>query len=519
METTGKKILGIELGSTRIKSVLIDENARVLAKGSHSWENRLENGLWTYSVADMEKGIASSFASLQSDYRAQTGESLTRLDALGVSALMHGYIALDEKDNFLVPFRTWRNTNTARASEVLTEKLGFNIPMRWSVSHFAEAVMGREKHVGNVSFLTTLAGYVHYRLTGEKALGIGDASGMFPVSGNGYNKTMLDKADRLLVGYGMKTPLVSLLPKPLTAGESAGVLTKRGALLLDPTGELEPGACVCPPEGDAGTGMVATNSIRSRTANVSAGTSAFLMTVLEKPLDAVHREIDVVATPHGLPVAMVHVNNCTNEINAWAGLFMQLLETFGVKNVTHGELLSALFNAGAKMSDDVGGLVGYNFLSGEPTLGLESGRPIVIREPGKELLLSDFMGMQIYGALGALALGAEILAKEGVKIDEVCAHGGFFKTAGVGDKAMSAALGAPVSVMKNAGEGGAFGMALLALFARCGGGSLEEFTDGVFEGAEKTVARANEREKCRFAAYLERYKAALGVARAAAKYN
>lgn len=518
MKTTVKKILGIELGSTRIKSVLIDENARVLAIGSHSWENRLENGLWTYSVADIENGLASSFASLKADYMEKFGERLTRLDALGVSAMMHGYIALDDKDNLLVPFRTWRNTNTARAAELLSQRLNFNMPMRWSASHYAEAVMGHENHVKDIRFLTTLAGYVHYRLTGEKVLGIGDASGMFPVDKTGYDKKMLEKADALLGEYGVKTPLAALLPKPLAAGERAGTLTKLGALLLDPTGELEAGASVCPPEGDAGTGMVATNSLRRRTANVSAGTSAFLMAVLDKSLKSAHREIDVVATPHGLPVAMVHVNNCTNEINAWAGLFGELLALFGVKDITHGELLSALFKASFNMSDDVGGLIGYNFLSGEPTLGLESGRPLVIREPGRELTLSDFMGMQIYGALAALALGAEILSKEGVKIDEVCAHGGFFKTAGVGDRAMSAALGAPVSVMKNAGEGGAFGMALLALFAHIGGGDLEKFADGVFSGAEKTVAVASEAEKRRFAVYLERYKAAFGVARAASKF-
>ena len=511
-----EKILGIELGSTRIKSVLIDENATVLAVGSYEWENVLTDGLWSYSLDDVERGVQASYASLAADYLSKYGVTLTELSSIGVSAMMHGYLAFDKEDNLLVPFRTWRNTNTASAAGELTELFRFNIPMRWSVSHYYQAVLNREEHVSNVAFLTTLAGYVHYKLTGKKVLGVGDASGMFPIKSGKYDSEMLDKFKLLLSKHGVNGDFEKLLPTVLGAGEDAGSLTSEGALWLDPTGTLSHGAILCPPEGDAGTGMVATNSITPRTANVSAGTSAFLMAVLEKDLDSYYEEIDVVTTPHGAPVAMVHVNNFASEITAWTNLFDEVI-TLGGTSIDRGELFDKLYKKSLEADSDAGCLMGYNFLAGEPIAGVSSGTPMLMRAPEGRLTLPNFMKMQIYSALGTLAMGCEMLEKENVVIDSVCGHGGFFKTPLVGQSAMSAALKAPVTVLKNAGEGGAWGIAILALFALSADKDLEKFLDRVFLDAERSTVLASDLEKESFAAFMAKYKNGLAVERLASE--
>ena len=512
----GKYYLGIELGSTRIKSVLIDSETKVVAMGSHEWENSLVDGLWSYSLSEVEMGLQASYAAMAGEYEKKYGEPLTDLEAIGISAMMHGYLAFDKEDKLLVPFRTWRNTNTERAADALSEAFGFNIPMRWSVSHYYQAVLDREEHIGEVAFLTTLAGYVHYRLTGERVLGVGDASGMFPTVGNRYDETMLKKLDEMLKAHGVDTPFESLMPRILLAGDDAGRLTEAGARYLDPTGKLHAGALLCAPEGDVGTGMVATNSVRRRSANVSAGTSAFLMVALEKPLSSYYKEIDVVASPAGDPVAMVHVNNFTTEITAWANLFEEVIALSGAR-ISRGKLFDALFASSLSADGDCGALMGYNFLAGEPVVEVNSGTTVLTRAPEGKLTLPNFMKMQIYSALGALAVGCETLKREKVAIDSVCGHGGFFKAPKVGQSAMSAALGAPVTVMQNAGEGGAFGIALLALYAAEKGQSLADFLDGVFAGAEKLTVSADEKEIADFGAFIEKFKSGLAVQRLAAE--
>ena len=507
-----KKILGIELGSTRIKSVLIDENAKVLAQGAYEWENTLVDGLWSYSLAEVEKGLKESYNNLASDYKEKFNEELTEISSIGISAMMHGYLVFDKNDNLLVPFRTWRNTNTGDAADELSQLFAFNVPMRWSVSHYYQAVLNNEPHIKDVAFITTLAGYVHYKLTGEKVLGVGDASGMFPIANDNYDGEMLEKFDVLLKTKGIATSFESLLPKVLLAGENAGVLTEDGAKWLDKTGTLKSGCVLCPPEGDAGTGMTATNSVTPRTANVSAGTSAFLMAVLEKPLASYYKEIDVVTTPHGSPVAMVHVNNFTSEMNAWANLFEEVLALGGV-TLDKGKLFNDLYLKSLDADENLGGLVGYNFLSGEPIAGVEKGSPMIARTPDGKLTLSNFIKMHIYSALGSLAMGCEILKREKVEIDNVCGHGGFFKTEMVGQSAMSSAIGAPVTVMQNAGEGGAWGVALLALFTLNGGGNLENFLTEIFKDTEKNTISANEKEIKTFNKFMEKYKKTLEVER------
>ena len=498
------KILGIELGSTRIKSVLINENAEVLASGSYEWENVLTDGLWSYSLDSVWEGLATSYKELASSYSKKYGEELTEIDSLGISAMMHGYLAFDEDDRLLVPFRTWRNTNTEEAANELSELFSFNVPQRWSVSHYYQAVKSGESHVSSVAFLTTLSGYVHYRLTGKKVLGMGDASGMFPLHDGNYDEKMLKKLDLRLKEQGIDKSFESLLPTVLSAGEEAGRLTEEGARLLDPTGKLKAGALLCPPEGDAGTGMVATNSVTPRSANVSAGTSAFLMAVLERELSSYYPEIDVVTTPDGAPVAMVHVNNFTSEINAWTGLFEEVIALSG-GSMSRGELFDALYKKSLDGAPGCGGLVGYNFLAGEPIAGVKNGLPTVARIPGNPLTLGSFMKMQIYSALGSLSMGMKILDKENVEIDSVCGHGGFFKCPRVGQIAMSSALNAPVTVMQNAGEGGAWGVAILALYALDNSESLSSFLDSLFASAEKITLEASDAEKQDFRAFLDLY--------------
>lgn len=511
-----KKILGIELGSTRIKSVLIDESTKVIAQGSYEWENQLVDGLWSYSLEDVEKGMQISYAGLAADYRSKFGETLTEIDAIGISAMMHGYLAFDKNDKLLVPFRTWRNTNTKVAAEELTELFQFNVPMRWSVAHYYQAILNGEEHVKDIAFLTTLAGYVHYKLTGKKLLGIGDASGMFPISEGNYAPKMLCDFNGLLKRNGIETSFESILPKILVAGQDAGRLTDEGATWLDPTGALKEGCPLCPPEGDAGTGMVATNSVTPRTANVSAGTSAFLMAVLEKNLDSYYKEIDMVTTPHGAPVAMVHVNNFTSEMTAWTNLFEEVI-ALGGGNISRGKLFDALYAKSLEADENCGALVGYNFLSGEPIAGVSNGIPMIMRTPDGTLNLANFMKMHIYSALGSLALGCEILSKEKVEIDSVYGHGGFFKAPVVGQSAMSAAIGAPVSVMQNAGEGGAWGIAVLALFTYLGEQSLEKFLGRIFKNAEKTTQSAGEAEMKAFHSFMSKYKKVLSVERLASE--
>ncbi len=512
-----KKILGIELGSTRVKSVLVDERASVLATGSFEWENQLVDGLWSYSLEDVERGLQASFAALTVDYKAKYGEELREVTAIGISAMMHGYLAFDKDGNLLVPFRTWRNTNTGQAADELTELFGFNIPMRWSVAHFHQALLNGEAHVGKVAFLTTLAGYVHYKLTGKKVLGVGDASGMFPIRDGSFDGEMLTKYNALLREKGMTLSFESVLPAVLSAGEDAGTLTPGGALWLDPAGKLQAGCVLCPPEGDAGTGMVATNSVTPGTANVSAGTSAFLMAVLERDLSGCYREIDVVTTPHGYPVAMVHVNNFTSEINAWAGLFEEAFMALGGGTLDRGVLFNTLYTKALEGDSDCGGLMGYNFLSGEPIAGVGNGVPMVTRAPDGRLTLGNFMRMQIYSALGALAMGCEILAKEDVRIDSVCGHGGFFKTPFVGQSAMSAAVGAPVTVMENAGEGGAWGIAVLAILTARKTIDLEGLLAEIFADTPKTTVSADENEKKALSAFMETFRKGLAVEKLASE--
>ena len=515
----GQTYLGIELGSTRIKAVLIDETGTPVASGDHGWENRLENGLWTYTLEDVWTGLQDAYANMAADVKRKYGVEVTGFKAMGFSAMMHGYMAFDAAGELLAPFRTWRNTNTQQAAEELTELLQFNIPQRWSVSHLYQAILNGEEHVSRVSFLTTLAGYVHWKLTGRKVLGIGDAAGMFPIdsAANTYDKAMLAAFDRRAAEKGFHKSLEALLPQVLLAGEDAGTLTAEGAKLLDPTGRLQPGIPVCPPEGDAGTGMAATNSVAVRTGNVSAGTSVFAMFVLEKALSRYYPEIDMVTTPTGKPVAMVHCNNCTNEINAWATVFKGFLEALGQKPDMNA-VYTAMFRSALTADKDAGGLVLYNFLSGEPVAGMTEGRPLLVRSPEAKLDFANFMAAQLYSAVAALKLGMDILAREQVAVDRLLGHGGYFKTPEVGQRVMAAAMGAPVSVMETAGEGGPWGMALLASYAveKEPGQSLEDYLERrIFAGQKVETIAPDPADVAGFQAFMEQYQKGLPVERAA----
>ncbi len=513
MELT-KTALGIELGSTRIKAVLIDEAFVPVASGEYEWENQLVNGVWTYSMDAVHTGLQTCFANLRADVKAKFGVELTTVGAIGVSAMMHGYLPFDRDGKQLAEFRTWRNTITGEAAEKLTALFGFNIPQRWSIAHLYQAILNGEEHVKDIAFLTTLAGYIHWRLTGEKNMGVGEASGMFPIDSArlDYDEGMLRKFEAL-TGVDLR----AILPRVLPAGERAGALTEAGARFLDPTGTLRPGIPVAPCEGDAGTGMVATNSVRVRTGNVSAGTSDFAMIVTDKSL-GVHREIDMVTTPDGLPVAMVHCNNCTSDINAWIGLFSEFCELMGTE-ASKGELFTKLFRKALEGDADCGGLLSYNYFSGEGVTDLDEGRPVFIRTPDARFTLANFMRTHLLSALATLKIGLDILTRtEQVAIDKLYGHGGFFKTPEVGQRMLSAAVGAPVSVMETAGEGGPYGMALLAAYMlwREAGESLPDYLDGkVFAAAKASSLTADETEVAGFNRFLERYKAALPVERAA----
>jgi sugar (pentulose or hexulose) kinase len=509
----GKTALGIELGSTRIKAVLIDESFNVIASGSHNWENRLKDGIWTYSLEDIWKGCRNCYANLAIDVYAKYGIKLETVGAIGVSAMMHGYMAFDKGGKLLAPFRTWRNTITADASEKLMELFGFNIPQRWSVAHLYQAILNGEKHVPEISYLTTLAGYVHWRLTGEKVMGIGDASGMFPIDGGQYDQRMLRQFDELIAAKGFPWKIDGILPKVLSAGDFAGTLTEEGATLLDPTGMLQAGIPLCPPEGDAGTGMVATNSVRRRTGNISAGTSVFAMAVLERPLTKAYPEIDIVTTPSGDPVAMVHCNNCTSDLDAWVKLLGEAAALLGAKFDTDA-LYGKLLNSALEGRADCGGLLSYNYVSGEHVTGLSEGRPLFMRTPDAEFDLANFMRTHLYSACASLKIGMDILKEnEHTGLDSITGHGGFFKVQGVGQRIMAAALGVPVSVMATAGEGGPWGMAILASYMKNKGDKTlaDYLSDKVFLNASCSTVDPDPADTEGFMEFIKRYKSCIAV--------
>ena len=514
----GEARLGIELGSTRIKAVLIAPDYSVLAVGVHDWENKLENGYWTYALPEVWNGIRRAYADLCAKVQQRCGAPLRRLSALGVSAMMHGYLPFDKFGTQLAAFRTWRNTTTGEAADKLTEAFHFNIPQRWSIAHLYQAMLNGEEHVKNIDFLTTLAGYVHWKLTGERVLGVGEASGMFPIDSGkcDYDQQMLDCFETLSESYPWK--LRDILPRVLNAGEEAGTLTPEGALLLDPTGTLEAGVPLCPPEGDAGTGMVATNAVAERTGNVSAGTSVFAMAVLERPLNNVYPEIDLVTTPTGKPVAMVHCNTCTSELNAWVKLFSEVAALMGGESDA-GKLFPALFRCAMEGEADGGGLMAFNYFAGEPVTGLEDGRPLVVRRADAPMSLANFMRTQIYSAVATLQIGMDLLfEREQVELDQLTGHGGLFKTPVVGQKLLAGALNTPVTVMETASEGGAWGMAVLAAYRvdREEGETLEQYLERkVFANVRSSTLVPDSADVEGFRRFIERYRAALAVERAA----
>ena len=513
--SAGKAVLGIELGSTRIKAVLIDDTHAPIASGDHTWENRLENGVWTYHLADVWAGIQDAYANLVKDVEAKFGVQLTKIAAFGVSAMMHGYLPFGKDGQQLAEFRTWRNTMTGPAAAELTDLLGFNIPQRWSIAHLYQAMLNGEAHVADIDHLTTLAGYVHWQLCGQKVLGVGEASGMFPIDSDkcDYDQKMIDLVDQKAAEKGYPWKLRAILPTVLGAGADAGVMTAEGAKLLDPTGKLEAGALMAPPEGDAGTGMVATNAVAVRTGNVSAGTSVFAMIVLEKMLSKVYPEIDMVTTPTGKPVAMVHCNNCTSDINAWAGMLKGFVDACGL-NISMNDIYVNLFNAALTGEKDCGGVVNIPLFSGEPVVGLDEGRPMMVRMPDAKLTFANFARSLVAGAMTSLKIGMDILVEENVQIDSLLGHGGYFKTPGVGQKILAAALKTPISVMETAGEGGPWGMALLAAFRANGkdGQTLEAYlNENGFAGAAGSTIAPDAEDVAGLDAYTATFQQALSA--------
>ena len=520
----GKAILGIEFGSTRIKAVLIDPEHRPIAQGSHTWENQLVDGLWTYSIEAIWYGLQDCYADLRRNVREQYDIEIETLAAIGVSAMMHGYMAFNKNQEILVPFRTWRNTNTGKAAAELSELFVFNIPLRWSISHLYQAILDNEEHVKDIDYLTTLAGYIHWFLTGERVLGIGDASGMLPIDPQtrNYSSAMMDKFDKLIAGKGYEWKLADILPKVLLAGENAGFLTPEGAKRLDVSGHLKAGIPVCPPEGDAGTGMVATNAVKPRTGNVSAGTSSFSMIVIEKDLSKPYELIDIVTTPDGNPVAMVHCNNCTSDLNAWVNLFKEYQELLGVP-VDMNEVFEKLYNHALTGTPNCGGLLSYNYISGEPVTGLAEGRPLFVRSANDKFTLANFMRANLYAAVGVLKIGNDILFnEEHIKVDKMTGHGGLFKTKGVGQRVLAAALNSPISVMETAGEGGPWGMAILGsyLVNNAAKQSLADFLEEkVFAGNTGTEIAPTPEDVAGFNDYIKGYKNCLPVEEAAVKFK
>ncbi len=516
----GKAILGIEFGSTRIKAVLVDDKGNTLASGGHGWENRLDNGIWTYTLDDIWSGLQDCYSDMLKDVKEKYGVTVTSLAAIGFSAMMHGYLAFDKDGELLVPFRTWRNTITEEAAKKLTESFNYNIPQRWSISHLYQAILNGEEHVPGVAFFTTLAGYVHWKMTGEKVLGVGDASGMFPIDINSgdYDAKMISKFDELVASKNFAWKLKDILPKVLSAGENAGVLTEEGAKLLDVSGNLKAGIPLCPPEGDAGTGMVATNSVAKRTGNISAGTSIFAMVVLEKELSRVYPEIDLVTTPDGALVGMVHCNNCTSEINAWVNMFKEFYELMGQKPDMN-ELFTKLYSVALNGDADCGGLLSYNYVSGEPVTGFDKGAPLFVRTADDRFTLANVMRMHLYSAFAALKVGLDILFKEEhVEVDEMLGHGGYFKTEKVGQSFAAAAIHAPVSVMETAGEGGAWGVALLAAYmaGKAAGQSLGDYLSNViFAGNKGSKMEPTDADIAGFEAFMDKYRKGLAIEKAA----
>ncbi|ROS64225.1 sugar (pentulose or hexulose) kinase [Curtobacterium sp. PhB172] len=524
----GRTTLGIELGSTRIKACLVDEDLVPIAAGSHEWENEFVDGRWTYSLDAVETGLRAAYAALVADVEAQFGVRPTTFRAVGVSAMMHGYLAFDAAGDLLVPFRTWRNTSTGPAAEQLSEALAFNVPLRWSIAHLYQAVLDEEPHVQQIAGITTLAGYVHRRLTGRNVLGVGDASGVFPIEGGpvdsgpgdpgsrGWDEHMLATTQALL---GEHVPdLRAVLPEVLVAGEEAGELTPEGAAWLDPTGTLEPGAPLCPPEGDAGTGMVATNAVAPRTGNVSVGTSIFAMVVLENPLSTPHEELDVVTTPAGDAVAMVHCNNGASEIASWAKVFGRFAEAAGQPLDVDTVYATLLTESIADSTDpDAGGLLSFNYLAGEPVTHVEDGRPLLLRTPDARFTLGNLVRSEVHGAFATLAIGMDVLHGERVQVDRMTAHGGLFRTPGAPQRLLAAALRVPIALEETAGEGGAWGIAVLAAYLEHTDQQLADFlADTVFGGDAVHVAEPEPRDVEGFQAYLGRYRAALPVQAAAA---
>jgi len=513
-------VLGIELGSTRIKAVLIDTHYAPIASGAYDWENRLENGVWTYHLDEVWKGLQGSFLNLKDDVQKRYGVKLAAVGAIGISAMMHGYLPFNKNGDLLVPFRTWRNTMTEKAAAALTAEFQFNIPQRWSIAHLYQAILNKEDHVKDIAFITTLAGYIHWKLAGQKVIGIDDASGMFPIDSaiSNYHQKMLQKFSEIVKPFEFGWDISDLLPKVLNAGENAGSLTAEGAKLLDPSGSLQAGIPFCPPEGDAGTGMVATNSVAERTGNVSAGTSIFAMIVLEKALSKLYPEIDMVTTPAGKPVAMVHCNNCTTDLDAWVKLFGELADLAGTK-IEKTALYYTLYSKALEGEADCGGLLSYNYHSGEHITGFEQGRLLFVRCQESNFTLANFMRNLLFSAMAALKLGMDILTeKEHIRLDNLLGHGGFFKTKGVGQKLMAGALNTPVSVMESAGEGGAWGIALLAAFMLQGqkGESLEKFlAEKVFANVNGDRVEPDPLDVRGFKKFMERYSTGLKIERAA----
>jgi sugar (pentulose or hexulose) kinase len=520
---SGKTVLGIELGSTRIKAVLLDENNQTIAAGEHGWENSYVDGVWTYSLEEVWEGVQSSYKNMAEDVKAKYDLEVTKIGAIGFSAMMHGYLAFDQADNLLVPFRTWRNNFTEKACEQLMEVFEYPIPQRWSIAHLYQAILNDEEHVSEVDYMTTLAGYVHWKLSGEKVLGVGDASGMFPIDIEtaSYNQRMLNQFDDLVADKNFSWKLEDILPKTLVAGESAGTLTAEGAKLLDPSGKLQAGSLMCPPEGDAGTGMVATNSVAARTGNVSAGTSIFAMVVLEKDLKEVHPELDLVTTPTGKLVAMAHSNNCASNLDSWVNLFKEVTTSLGFE-VDMTTLYKTLYNKALEGDKDCGGLLAYGYLSGEHITHFEEGRPLFARTSDSNFNLANFMRVNLQSALGAMKIGMDILIKEeGVKLDKMLGHGGLFKTKGVAQRLMAAAVNAPVAVMETAGEGGAWGIALLASYClnKEDAQPLEAFlNENIFADQNESIIEPDAEDVEGFEIFMERYKNCLPVERAAVDY-
>ena len=516
----GKAVLGLEFGSTRIKAVLIDPDHKPIASGDYSWENTLLDGIWTYSMDEVWTGLRECYSALKKDVQEKYGVVLKKLAAIGFSAMMHGYLAFDKDENLLVPFRTWRNTITQEAAGKLSEALQFNIPQRWTIAHVYQAMLKNEAHVKDVEHVYTLAGYIHYKMTGKRVVGVGEASGMFPIdpAAGDYDERMIGIFEQMAADAGYPYKLRSLFPEVLPAGAEAGVLTEEGARLMDPEGDLLAGIPLCPPEGDAGTGMAATNSVRVRTGNVSAGTSIFSMIVLEKPMKSYYEEIDIVTTPDGAPVAMVHCNNCTSDLNAWVQIFKENLELMGVP-VKMDELYEKLYTNALKGASDCGGVMAYNYVSGEAITGFAEGRPMIVRTQEADFSLANFMRANLYSAFATLKLGNDILSKEEqVEVDTLYGHGGIFRTKGVAQQFLADALHAPVSVMETAGEGGPWGMALLASYMvnRKDGETLADFlSDRVFKGSAGSTLKPDEEGMRGFDEFAKKYRAGLAAEKAA----